>query len=345
MNIPEKFSDQWKLYTDNEHEDGFEEDIHENSSLVFEGHSYIREEKMPSEVLGSIFYASKKTNPQYARLKNVQQRVFSEDMNNAIKKLIRYKEGVVLLENLLDPERLEYSLRIASHIVDDIKNIELPYYILALYEINYFLDTNSTLDRQTFLMIEEQIGHSHFNQRYMHILAQIVRDLYINNTSALDFTYPEIKLVSVKIREYLSNYREIFTQQFKIKHSTENLLNKYFDAQSGLFFCKLMIIATITNELQKVSYKLYRQELQAEILTPLLISKLTDLIREKLLINKNITVKSPLYFILALLKYFDRQLFIDYISKLSVKPQTHNIANLERHKDFFEECKQNILTN
>ena len=148
--------------------------------------------------------------------------------------------------------------------------------------------------------------------------------------------------MSTKLREYISNYKDIFIQSFREKHSEEILVSRYFDAHCGLFFCKLMMVSTITNELQKVSYKLYRHELLADRLTPMLLSKLTDLVREKLLVNKNITVKSPLYFVLALLKHLDRQLFNDYVSKLSVKLQTHNVANLERHHILFTEFEKSI---
>ena len=343
MNKIEKFDVQWKTYNyDVEVEDESTEETSENGSQGYTDVLSTKEETISYEMLGSVFYASKTYNPQYARLKNTQQRILNEGINTATKKLLRYKEKITVLKILLDPERLQCSVRIASHINVDIKNIELFYYILALYEVNYFLDTNNTIDRQTFIILEGEIDHSHFNQRYLHILSHVVRDLFINNATMFDFSNPEVKLLSIKLKEYLANYKEIFTKKFELKHTSENLVNKYFEVQSGLFFCKLIMIATITNELQKVSYKLYRGELHAKRLTPWLINKLSDLIREKLLINKNVIVKSPLYFVLALLKHFDKQLFSDYTSILSIKPQTYNVTNLERHKTLFEEFENKM---
>ena len=297
MNNMPKINDQWRSYISSEYEEDFNEETYEDDQLIISQPIISREELLSSEILGSIFYASKKDNPLFARLKNVQQRVFSENINITTRKMIKYKNNSTILQNLLDPERLDYNIRVASHILFDIKSNELPYYILALYEINYFLDTNNTLDRAIFIAIENEVDHTHFNQRYIHILAHLARDLYTVNIKALDFSSPEIKLMSTKLREYISNYKDIFIQSFREKHSEEILVSRYFDAHCGLFFCKLMMVSTITNELQKVSYKLYRHELLADRLTPMLLSKLTDLVREKLLVNKNITLKSPFYYV------------------------------------------------
>ena len=350
MNTLSKVNTEWRSYINTEDEETVDEERYDKSDddgvddQLISSQSFLsREEIQSSEILGSIFYASKADNPRFTRLKNVQQRIFSEGMSTTVKKAIRYKNNSGTIQGLLDPERLDYSIRVASHLKLDIKSIELTYYILAIYELNYFLDTNNTLDRTIFITLEHDVDHTHFNQRYMHILAHLARDLYTVNTKILDFSNLEIKLMCAKLREYIVNYKEILIQSFRKKHTQEDLIEKYFDAQCGLFFCKLMMLSTITNELQKVSYKLYRHELQADRLTPAHLSKLADLVREKLLVNKNVTVKSPLYFVLALLKYFDRRLYNDYTTKLTTRPQIHNVANLERHRKLFAELEEKVI--
>ena len=90
MNKIEKFDIQWKTYNyDVEVEDESTEETSENGSQGYTDVLSTKEETISYEMLGSVFYASKTYNPQYARLKNTQQRILNEGKNTETNKLIR----------------------------------------------------------------------------------------------------------------------------------------------------------------------------------------------------------------------------------------------------------------
>ena len=81
MNTLSKVNTEWRSNINTEDEETVDEERYDKSDddgvddQLISSQSFLsREEIQSSEILGSIFYASKADNPRFTRLKNVQQR-------------------------------------------------------------------------------------------------------------------------------------------------------------------------------------------------------------------------------------------------------------------------------
>ena len=282
---------------------------------------------------GSTYYSR---NTDFKRRKYLHN-LSSKNTLKSNTKIEKYVKNTNFLTMYLNNQRLHKSCIIAGFYNKDqiLRYNEQLMMIIAIYELEYFLDTYNCLSKSIIREIFTQNNIKYYNKKYLSLFSKVVRNLY--DRKMFDFNENCVRNLSNKLKEYISQNKELINipNQYKINH-------KIFDIHAPAYFIRLMLIQSIIKDLNEVSYKIYNHQLNS-ILSAEQIFKISFELKLILLNKKTHKIISPQLFVLALLKYFDYNLSLDIRKSYDYKISSNEINNnYYNNLDLFNEIANKI---